>query len=36
VKRERRAESPGRAWFPLKEAASEAVPVPVRKLLAML
>jgi A/G-specific adenine glycosylase len=34
--RERRAESPGRAWFPLKGAASEAVPVPVRKLLALI
>ena len=36
VKRERQAESPGRVWFPMKGAASEAVPVPVRKLLAML
>jgi A/G-specific adenine glycosylase len=36
AKRERRAESPGRAWFPLEGAASEAVPVPVRKLLASI
>lgn len=35
ARREPRAESSGRAWFKLEAAASQAVPVPVRKLLAL-
>jgi len=36
ARRERRAESPGRAWLAEGEAAAAAVPVPVRKLLLLL
>jgi A/G-specific adenine glycosylase len=36
ARRDRRAESPGRAWLAEDEAVAAAVPVPVRKLLRLL